>query len=137
LIGQIEEDVLILGVVRDVDDLIDEEPRVDRVAHRAEAHDPVPGFHVPVGVPGQRGRDVTLADAELLECLRAALRAKVQVLVRVFVDRTFDTTADDQLLRMVDVGEVEHARHDERPVLHQSLHESHLGIALSLASARS
>ena len=48
--------ILILGVVDDVAELVGEQPRVQRVADRADAHDRVPGLDVAAGVPGQRRR---------------------------------------------------------------------------------
>jgi hypothetical protein len=60
---KVREQILIFRVVRDVDQLLGEEPRVQRVAHRAQAHDPVPSLDVAVRVPGQRRDDVALVDA--------------------------------------------------------------------------
>src|SRR5438046_7357584 len=54
--AEVEEDVLVLGVVRDVGDLVREQPRIDRVDHRPGAGDRVVDLKMPVAVPGE-GRD--------------------------------------------------------------------------------
>jgi hypothetical protein len=63
--GDVEEEQPVLGVIDDIADLLDEEPRVDRVADGADTGDAVVELVVPVGVPGE-GRDaVAELDAEL------------------------------------------------------------------------
>ena len=48
--------------------LLREQPRVQRVAHGAEAHDRIPTLHVPVRVPRHGGDDVAGLDAQPLQC---------------------------------------------------------------------
>ena len=52
---RIEEQPAILGVIDDVDDLLFEQPRIDRVADEAGAGHAVVDLEVPEVIPGQRG----------------------------------------------------------------------------------
>ena len=62
--GGIEEHEAVFGVIDDVDDLLDEQARVDGVAHRAHAGDAVVQLEMAVAVPGQRRDAVARFDAE-------------------------------------------------------------------------
>ena len=64
------------GVIHDPGDLLRIEPRVDGVIDRAGAGDPVPGFEVTGGVPGERRDPVAGCDAVALETLRDLQRAR-------------------------------------------------------------
>ena len=73
--GQVDEHHAVLGMVDDPGDLVGEQPRVDRVVDRADAHDAVPGLDMPPGVPGQRRRRGRPLDAVAFEPLRHLQRA--------------------------------------------------------------
>ncbi len=57
------EHVLIVGVIDDVDNLLGEKSRVDRVANVARAGRRIIGFQMPVVVPGQRRDSIAALQA--------------------------------------------------------------------------
>ena len=120
--GQVGEDDLIVGMVDDVDQLLCEQARVQGVAHRADAHDAVPGLDVAAGVPGQGGDTVAGNHAQRLERVRHALGAFMDRGVGGADDRPLDRTADDLAAAVPGLGVVEDLVDRQRPVLHQTLH---------------
>ena len=60
----------VLRMVDDPGDLIREQARIDGVADPADPHDPVPGFQVAPGVPGDGGDAVAEVDAVTVQPLR-------------------------------------------------------------------
>ena len=82
--GVVDDDDLVLGVVGDVDQLLGEQPDVERVQHRAHRRDREVGLEV-LGVVPHEGRDPLVAvDAEVAQALvsRAARSAPTSAYVR-------------------------------------------------------
>ena len=88
-------------MVDDPGDLFREQPRIDGVADRADAHDAVPGFEMAPGVPGDGGDAVAELDAVAIEPLRETFSARVANFgVIGAMNGAFDRARDD-LLRAV------------------------------------
>ncbi len=121
--GKVGEEDLILGVADDVAELVGEQPRVQRVAHRADPHDRVPGLHVAAGVPGQRRDPVAGLHAQPLERVGESLGPRADVGVGGADDRSFDRTGDDLTPAVPVGGVVEQFVQRQRPVLHQAQHQ--------------
>src|SRR5580704_905678 len=73
--GRIEKECAVFRVIDDVDELLGEEPRVERVIDAARARDPVPGLDMAGSIPRQRADPVARPDAKPIECLGATPRA--------------------------------------------------------------
>ncbi len=86
--GQVEEDVLIIGVVDDVGDLVGEQARIDGVAHRARARHAIVDLQVPVAVPGQRADALAGLHAERGQRIRQLLGAIAHGRVRGAMELT-------------------------------------------------
>jgi len=119
---QIEEQGRVLGVVGDVDDLVREQARVDRVDHRADAGDGVVQLVVPVAVPGERADALGRLHAERAQHLRQAARAGVGLAVAVAVDAAFGGLGHDLRVAVVAVREADQVRDQQRRVHHQAMH---------------
>jgi hypothetical protein len=120
--GQVEEEDAVAGVVRDEDDLILEQARVDRVVDRADAGDAVPQFEVPPGVPSHRCDPVARADAVERQPLGGAQGTLAHLRVCRAVDRPFDRAGYDLSVRMLLPGMIDDAVNQQRPVLHEAKH---------------
>ena len=68
----VDDNDLVLGVVRDVDDLLGEQPHVEGVQDRAHRRRREVGLDVLLVVPHERGHDVALADTEVGQRVREA-----------------------------------------------------------------
>ena len=64
--GDVGHHHAVFGVVDDPGDLLREQPRIDGMADRADAHDAVPAFEMAPGVPGDGGDAVAELDAVAL-----------------------------------------------------------------------
>ena len=120
--GQVGEDHLIFGMVDDVAELLGEQPRVQGVADRADAHDAVPGLDMAGGVPGQGCAAVARLYPQGLQRVRQPLRPAVNLGVGRPDDRAFDGAADDLSVAMPVLGVVQDLVDRQRPVLHQAQH---------------
>ena len=120
--GQVEEQQPVLGVVHDVDDLVLEEPRIDRVVDRADAGDAVPGLEMPPGVPGQRRDAVAEADAVHLQALGEAQGARADLGIIGPVNRTFDRSRHDGTPGVLRGRVIDDAVDEKGPILHEALH---------------
>ncbi len=121
--GQIDEEDTVLCVVHDVAELLGEQPRVQRVANRADTHDPVPGLDVTGAVPGQGPDPVAGLDAQSQERVREPARAVMDLAPVRAHDRPLDRAADHFAVAVPVLGVVEDLVDRERPSLHQALHE--------------
>ena len=110
------------GVVDDPDNLIGEQPRIDRVIDRADPHDAVPGLEMPPGIPGQRRHPVAELDAVFVQPLRHLQGAGAELLVIGFDDRAFDRAGDDFTIAVKRRGMIDDAVAQQRPVLHEPKH---------------
>ena len=120
--GQVGEDDPVFGVIDDVAELVGEEARVERMAHRPDAHDRVPGLHVPAGVPGQ-GRDpVAGLHAHGQERVGDAPRPLLQLGIGRPHDRTFHRPRHHFAAAMPLGGVGQEPVDRQRPVLHQPEH---------------
>ena len=109
-------------MVRDPGNLVGVKAWIDRMQDSADAHRAIPGFHVAVGVPGQRGDPVAQLDA-LVEQRRGDLfgpQAKFRVSGPP--DSAFDGAGHDFAVTMIMGSMIENLVHGQLPVLHQSLH---------------
>ena len=60
----------VLGVIDDVEQLVIEQARVDRVEHAADPYSSIPGDEMPAVIERERADTVALANAEVAQCLR-------------------------------------------------------------------
>ena len=90
--SEIDHHHAVFGVIDDPGDLIGKQPRIDGVIDRADAHDAVPGFEMPPGIPSERRHAVAELDAAAVEPLRHPQRAHAQIGVIRGVERAFDRT---------------------------------------------
>ena len=107
--SEVDHHHAVLGVIDDPGDLIGKQPRIDGVIDRADAHDAVPGFEVPPGIPSERRHAVAELDAAAVEPLRHPQRAHAQIGVIRGVERAFDRTADDLPPAVLSRGVIEDA----------------------------
>ena len=107
--SEIDHHHAVFGVIDDPGDLFGKQARIDGVIDRADAHDAVPGFEVPPGVPGQRRHAVAQLDAIAFEPLRHAQRAGAELGVIGGVDRPFDRARDHLPLAVIDRGVIDDA----------------------------
>jgi hypothetical protein len=120
--AEIGEDDPVFSVVDDVAELLGEQARVERVADRPDAHDPVPGLDMAAGVPGQRRDPVARQDAEPQQGVGHPLGAGVDRGIAGADDRPLDRAADDFAVAVPGLGVVEDLVDRQRPVLHQPVH---------------
>jgi hypothetical protein len=120
--GQVEEQDLVRRVIENVDQLVDEEPRIDRVADRAYARDRVVELDVPVAVPGQCRDPVAEADFELSQRLGQLLRSAIDLGICREVHRPLDRAGDNLRIRMVLSCVLDQARNQQRPIHHPATH---------------
>jgi hypothetical protein len=115
--GRIEAQVLVLGMVDDVRQLLGMQARIDRVQHRAGTGDRVIRFHVAVAVPGQRGHALAHRHAEPAERVGQPARSCVAVAVGIAVQVALDAARDDLAGAEMAVGVRDDAG-DEQRLLH-------------------
>ena len=102
--GQVEEYVLVLGVIDDVDDLLREQARIDGVTDGAAARGGVVDLEVAEAVPGERADAVGRSHPEGAQRVGKLARAPVRVPVGVAVDAAFDQARDDLGVPMIALG---------------------------------
>ena len=120
--GEIGHHHAVFGMIDDPGDLVGEQPGIDGMADRADAHDAVPGFEMAPGVPGDGGDAVAELDAVAVEPLRDFQRAVADLLVIGTMDGAFDRSGYDLLGAMDFCGVLDNPVTKQRPVLHQSKH---------------
>src|SRR4051812_16836028 len=114
----------VLGVVDDVDDLLVEEARVDRVAHRADAGDPVIQLEMAEIVPRQGADPVAGSDPEPQQRLCETPRAALGLPVGVAVDRPIDEAGDHLDIAVIARRVPDKRRDQQLPLRHQPAHAS-------------
>ncbi len=120
--GQVDEDELILGMVRDVDDLFGKQAGIDRVQDGTQTGDAVVAFQVPVGVPSQRADPVTQLHAQTGQRVGELLGAFVGTRVGVAMDRAFDRPGHDLRPPVIRGGIVDQRVDQKLLFLHQPEH---------------
>jgi hypothetical protein len=120
----IEEHVAVFGVVDDVDELLVEQARIDRVQHAPGAGHPVIEFEVPPRIPGEGCDAIALAEAECCERACGALGACHYLPVIGPVHDARRIARDDLGFGVPGRDIIDQVRNQQRPVLHQSKHES-------------
>ena len=93
--GDIGEDKPVLSVIEDIDQLLLEQSRVDRVAHRAYARDAVIKLEMAIAVPRQGGDPVALVDAQGLQHVGQLLDPGVAITPGIAVCRPLSGQRDD------------------------------------------
>ncbi len=119
---QVEEDQPVFRVVDDVRELVEEEPRVDRVDDRFHPRHGVVELEVAVPVPGERADALAGHDAEAAEGAREPARPGVGVAVRVAVNGSFDRARHDFGVAVAAVRVADERRDQQRAVHHQTEH---------------
>lgn len=122
--GQVGEDQPVARVVGDPGDLLGKEPRVEGVADRADAHDPVPGLDVAAGVPRQGADSIARLDPQSQQGVGDALGPIADLGVGRAHDRALDRSADHLAMTVPERGMVDDLVEGQRPVLHQALHRT-------------
>ncbi len=120
--GGIEEQRLIFGVVGDIDQLIEEQPRVQRVIDPADAGDAVPRLDMTRGVPRHRGDAVAQGEAGTVERMRHPASAAAGLAIIGADDRAFRTAAHDLPVAVIERRVIDDLVDQQRPVLHQPQH---------------
>ena len=87
-------------MIGDVGDLGRDQPRVDRVPHRAKTGDAVFDLEMPVIVPSQRCDPVALQDAAAAQRIGELARAARRIPVSITMDLALDRARDDLGLGM-------------------------------------
>jgi hypothetical protein len=123
-LGEVDEEVRILGVIDDVKELRWEQARVQGVAHRAHAGDGIVDFEVPMGVPGERRDAIAQPDLELPQGLCQLARASMGIAVGLAMDRTFDRPGHDLRVGVISAGVLDQRRDQQRRFHHQTLHSA-------------
>ena len=109
-------------MVDDIDDLLVEQARVDRVAHRADAGDAVIQLEMAEIVPRQRADPVAGSDPEPQQRLRQTPRAALGLGVGVAVDRAIDEAGDHFDIAVVARRVPDQRRDQQLPLRHQPAH---------------
>ncbi len=91
----IEKQHAVRRVIDDVADLVLEQPRIDGVANRADAGDPVIELEMPISVPGERRDAVADAHAEPLERLAEPFGTRFEIAIGVAMQPVLGRAGDD------------------------------------------
>ena len=121
---EIEEHDLVVGVVDDVDELVVEEPRIDRVDDRAHPRDGIVELEMPIAVPRQRADPVARLHPQPPQRARQPAGARVRVAIRIAVNRPLDRPRDDLGVAVAAVRVPDQRRDHQRHVHHQSAHRA-------------
>ena len=120
--ARIDKEQPVRGVIDYVDDLVFEQPRVDRVADRADARDRVIELEMAKGVPGECPDAVAGSDPQPQQRASEPLGSALGLAVGIAVDRAFDSARDDFRVAMIARRMFDDRRDQERPLRHQSPH---------------
>ena len=129
--GQVETDVLVLGVVDDVDDLLGEQARVDGMAHRTHAGHRVVDLEMAEPVPGQGADTIRRPHAERGQGVGQLTRALVGLGIRVSVYATFDQARHDFGVAVEAVRMADQRRDLQGHIHHQTVHDFLLIVSLA------
>jgi hypothetical protein len=120
--SQIEEDIAILGMIDDVAELIDRQPRIDRVADGADARDGVVQLQVPVRIPGDGGDAIVGPYAQRLQRVGELTAAPGSIPIGITMQVAFRGPRNDFLLRIARGRVFDDLRGHQGPIHHQSTH---------------
>src|SRR5205085_12140483 len=112
----------IFGVIGYVEDLVVEQPRIDRVADRADPRDAVIELEMAEGIPGECPDAVARSDPELQQRPREPFGAPLGRLVGIAVYPALDGPRDDFRVAMIHSRVLDDRRNQERPLRHQTQH---------------
>ena len=135
--GCVGKEQPLFGVIDYVDDLLIEQPRVDRVADRADPRDRVIELEMAEGIPGECPDAVAGSDPELQQRPREPFGAPLGHAVSIAVYLPFDGPRDDLRVAMIHSRMLDDRRNQERPLRHQTVHRLPRKPSLSLSSANS
>src|SRR5258708_35647979 len=91
----VEAQHAVFGVVYDVGDLARDQPRIDRMPHRAKTGDAVLDLEVTKIVPSKRGDPVARRDAMAAQRIGQFPCAMRRISVGITMDRAFHGARDD------------------------------------------
>ena len=129
----VDEHDVVLGVVGDVDQLLGEQPDVERVQHPAGARGGEVELQVRGGVPAERGDPPVGRDAQRVQRRRQPAHPHGPVGHRRR-DLALRRGRDDRLVAEQLLGTVEDVRQGQRPVLHESTHRDSLIVSACAVS---
>ncbi len=105
---------------QDVADLVLEQPRIDRVQHRAQAWDGEEQLKMAVGVPGQGGHPVPRPHPQIDQRLGQLLAAAAKIGIAITDQIALDRARDDLALAVIGRRMAQYGRGRQRDGLHQS-----------------
>ena len=120
--GAIVQQHAVLGMIGDIDQLLVEQARVDRVDDAAHADDTVPRRQMIAVVHRQRRHPAAGADAEPFQCLREPPRIMGDAGPGRAGLTAIGPAGHDLAAAMLARGMVDQARHPQRIVLHPAQH---------------
>ena len=123
--GQVEEDVLVFGVIRDVGDLVFMQARIDGVQDGTHARDAIVQLQVTIAIPCQRADPVGGLDTQRGQRACHLARATVAVTESVAMDIALHPPGHDLRIAVMAVG-MHDERGDQQLLLH---HQAIHGIA--------
>ena len=116
---EVNEQHAVFGVVDDELQLVRKKPGVNRVANRSQSGNRVPGFQVPVRVPGQRANTFVSLQAKVQKRIGQPARALERCPVVLAMNPALNGMRDDLLLAMPAPGMLQNGYQVERLLLHQ------------------
>src|SRR5579862_6828463 len=119
---RLDEQEPVRGMIDDVDDLLVEQARVDRVAHRADAGYAVIELEMAISVPGQGADPVARLDAEAQQRPRELFCPGFGIGVGVAMDRAFYGPRHHLGIGVIERGVRDDLRDQQRPLRHQPEH---------------
>ena len=121
--SQVDKYIAIFGMVGDVDDLLGEQPGIDRMRHGANTRRRVIGLEMPEAVPRHGGNPVVHFYAEGGQCIGELAGAAVSFAVGVAMDgAAFHQAGYDFGIAVVAIRVPDQRRDQQRGVHHEALH---------------
>src|SRR5438552_15026605 len=120
--GCVDKEQPVFGMIDYVEDLLIEQPRVDRVADRADARNCVIELEMAEGIPGECPDAVAGSDPELQQRPREPFGAPLGHAVSIAVYPALDGPRGDFRVAMIPSRVPDDRRNQERPLRHQTQH---------------
>ncbi len=117
---QVRENVSVLGVIDDEDELLGEQPRVDRVADVPRSADAVIDLEVPMIIPGDGCHAIATFEAEPVERIGELPCPPHRLANRVAMTRIVHCDGHDFPVPVEFFGVLRDRRNQQRPVHHKS-----------------